>query len=270
MAAAGFRPSSIITMVASHGEAGGKGTRIGRLLPRGLRIRYAGKVQEIRRMFWPRQIRKQHPELYEAIAEGMSSVIDEPRKKLDAMTGDFRWESYSDDVRRVLVRDYHDPAVLESIEGVQAAPVLYTGGGLVPPSLIGSSARFLHVHPGNLPHVRGADGLLWSTLVRGRPGAACFYMNEGIDTGEIIEATDLAAMTFEIAGADRPDDQTLYRAIFSYYDPMMRATLFSKVLKRFGGHMPESGSVQSANAGMTYHFMHPQLRARVLRRIFIS
>jgi hypothetical protein len=204
------------------------------------------------------------------MAEGMSSVIDEPRRKLDAITGSFRWEDYSDSVDRVLVRDYRDPGVLRSIENASSDTVLFTGGGIVPPSLIRSGARFLHVHPGNLPHIRGADGLLWSTLVRGRPGVACFYMNEGVDAGEIIHTIDLQAITFAISEADRPDDQTLYRALFSFYDPLLRARLFSDILTRHEGRLPDSGTAQSADAGTTYHFMHSELRKRALELIFVD
>ena len=221
-------------------------------------------------MFWPRQIRRQHPKLYSAIAEGLSSLIDEPREKLDTMTSAFRWEHYSDIVDRAMVRNYSDPAVLRSIENAPSGPVLFTGGGIIPSALIGSGARFLHVHPGKLPHIRGADGLLWSTLVRGRPGAACFYMNVGIDTGEIIETVDLPAIAFEISRIDRPDDQTLYRSLFSFYDPLLRAKLFSDFLTSNDGKLPDSGEAQSEEEGITYHFMHDGLRKRALQRIFIN
>jgi hypothetical protein len=270
MAAAGFRPSSIIGMISTHGEAGGDDKRVGRMLPGFLRSKYAGKVQEVRRMYWPRQIRKLYPELYGAIAEGLSSVIDDSVKLLDKITGPFRLEEFSDDVSRVMVRDYRDPVVLEAVQNAPAATILFTGGGILPASLVGAGPRFVHVHPGNLPHVRGADGLLWSTLVRGRPGAACFYMNEGIDTGEIIESKDLPPTTFEISEVARPDDQTLYRALFSFYDPLMRASVLSDVLTRYEGQLPDSGTVQSADEGTTYHFMHDDLRERALRKIFVT
>ena len=125
-------------------------------------------------MYWPRQIRSKHPELYSAIADGLSSLIYDPLEKMNTMMGSFWWENYADSVDRVLVHYYGDPEVVQAIENQLSGSVLFTGGGIVPPALIRSGTRFLHVHPGKLPHVRGVDGMLWSTLVRAFPGAACF------------------------------------------------------------------------------------------------
>ena len=270
MAEAGFRPSSIIVMVASHGEIGSNGKRVGRFLPNALRLRYANMVQEIQRMYWPRRIQKKHPALYEAILKGLSPLVEDPRQKLDAITRKFNWNLYSDSVNRVAVKNYRDKGVQQAIQKDDVEKVLFTGGGILPKSLVESSKKFIHVHPGKLPYVRGSDGILWSTLVRGRPGAACFYMSEGIDAGEIIDTHDLPATTFEISEFERPNDQTLYRAIFSFYDPLMRAKVFSDILTKHHGHLPDSGSPQSATEGTTYYFMHPIMRKNALSRIFIT
>ncbi|SVC21171.1 uncharacterized protein METZ01_LOCUS274025 [marine metagenome] len=270
MGEAGFRPSSIIVMIASHGEIGGNGKRVGRFLPNAIRTRYTNMAQEVRRMYWPRRIQKEHPALYEAIVNGLSSLIKEPRQRLDAITGKFNWNHYSDSVNRITVKDYKDEGVLQALQQSTVNNVLFTGGGIIPKSLIESANRFIHIHPGKLPHVRGADGILWSTLVRGRPGATCFYMSDGIDTGNIIETHDLPATTFQISEDDRPNDQTLYRAIFSFYDPLLRAKVFSDILTKHHGYLPDSGWPQSNTEGTTYHFMHPAIRKKALSRIFVT
>mgnify|MGYP005678970791 CR=1 FL=1 len=95
-------------------------------------------------------------------------------------------------------------------------------------------------------------------------------MNEGIDTGEIIETMDLPPLAFDISDSVRPDDQMLYRSLFSFYDPLMRAKVFGDVLNHYDGQLPESGVSQPSNAGTTYHFMHEDMRARALRKIFVS
>ena len=270
MAEAGFRPSAIIVMVASHGESSGDGKKVGRLLPGFWRLKYSNRVQELRRMYWPRRIRLRHPELYASMAAGMTPLIGDSVSMFDKIAGSFSYEDYSDNVNRVMVRDYRDPNIGRSLAGVPSAPVLYTGGGILSPQLVRSGPKFLHVHPGNLPHIRGADGLLWSTLVRGQPGASCFYMNAGIDTGEIIESTDFPVVKFGVPDSKRPDDRTLYQALFSFYDPLMRAKLFNDVVSKYGGELPGSGVAQSTDEGITYHFMHDQLKELALRQIFVS
>ena len=258
MAAAGFRPSSIIAMISSHGETGGNGKRVGRFLPNPIRRSYAKRMQEVRRMYWPRLIRKKHPALYESIANGLSSLTKKPRQKLDAITGIFNWNHYSDSVDHITVKNYRDRRILHALQKSTVNKVLYTGGGILPASLIESTNRFIHIHPGNLPHIRG------------QPGAACFYMSNGIDTGDIIYTNDLPAITFELSDPDRPADQTLYNAIFSYYDPLIRAKVFSDVLTQHNGCLPDTGSYQSDSEGTTYHFMHPAVREKALNRIFIA
>ena len=270
MAASGFKPSSIIVMTSTHGEPGNDGKPVGRFLPNFLRRKYARKVQEIRRMYWPRRIRKEHPSLYLTIAKGLTATIENPREKLDAITGAFTWSQYSDNVKNITIKNYRDSSILQMLIKETVSTVLYTGGGILPTSLIHSKLKFVHIHPGKLPYIRGADGLLWSTLVRGRPGATCFYMNEGIDTGDIIETTDIDPTTFEISETDRPDDQTLYRAIFSFYDPILRAKLFSDILIDHNGHLPNTRKRQSTEEGTTYHFMHPTVRNKALKQIFIA
>mgnify|MGYP001177101731 CR=1 FL=1 len=270
MAASGFKPSSIILMISTHGEPGGNSRPVGKFMPRFLRSKYARKVQEIRRMYWPRRIRKEHPSLYSSIAKGLAATIEKPREKLDEITGAFTWNKYSDDIKEVMIKNYRDPAILQLLIKENISTVLYTGGGILPTSLIHSRSKFIHIHPGKLPYVRGADGLLWSTLVRGRPGATCFYMDEKIDTGDIIKTTDLNPTTFEISDTDRPNDQTLYRAIFSFYDPILRAKLFSDILTKHEGRLPHTRKRQSTEEGITYHFMHPAIREKALKQIFIA
>ena len=46
--------------------------------------------------------------------------------------------------------------------------------------------NFIHIHPGYLPEVRGADGLLWSIKEYNKIGVSSFIMNHKIDSGEII------------------------------------------------------------------------------------
>ncbi|EFL91636.1 hypothetical protein REG_1079 [Candidatus Regiella insecticola LSR1] len=69
---------------------------------------------------------------------------------------------------------------------------LFTGGGIVPGSFFNlKNTRFLHIHPGYLPNIRGADCLLWSTMLAGYASATCFYLDPGIDTGDVINAAFL-------------------------------------------------------------------------------
>ncbi len=146
---------------------------------------------------------------------------------------------------------------------------LFTGGGLVPKRILElPKTQFVHVHPGFLPYVRGADGLLWSTLIRKRPGAACFYMVPQLDEGHLIITEELPALQFNL-----PESvfelQTLYRMAYSFYDPAIRAVVLKDVLEKFNDLADLPTTEQDLTKGITYHFMHNELKQKVLRQIFI-
>ena len=268
MGRAGLRPRRIVLMVQSRHPVTKK--PLGRWLPHRARLWYAEKVREQAYNHWPRWIRAKHPRLVDAMIREMQRVCHDPAGLIAEMLGEFRYERYAANVDRVLVRDLRDGALAEVLSGLVPGTVLYTGGGIVPRTVLDiAGLRILHVHPGHLPEVRGADGLLWSTLVRGRPGMSCFYMDAGIDTGDIILARDYPPLCFDVPAEHRPDDRTLYRAIFSFCDPLLRAELLVDQVLGSPGDLDALPAVpQGPSEGDTYHFMHPALRRVVLARLF--
>ncbi len=264
----GLQPQRILMMVYSHQTSTRK--PIGRWLPSRLRLRYAQKYQEVAHNFWPRQIKRSHAPLVEAMVRGLRETCPDPAGWIEAITGRFDYARYGNRFDRVLVKGLRDAALREALACTEPQLFLFTGGGLVPTALLDiPGARFLHVHPGYLPLMRGADGVLWSTLVRGRPAASCFFLSKGIDTGDIVAAEDFPLPRFPLPKEQRPDDRTLYRALFSFYDPLLRAELLTRTLLAHDAD-PERlpRAPQDASVGVTYHFMHPELQRVALRQLF--
>ena len=127
------------------------------------------------------------------------------------------------------------------------------------------NTEFVHVHPGFLPYTRGADGILWSILTRGKAGAACFYMVPKLDEGNMILTEEYPSLQFERTSDDL---KTLYRLIFSFYDPAIRALCLKHVLEQHGTlcHLPSVP--QDTSQGITFHFMHDKLKKKLLDKIF--
>lgn len=262
----GVRPASLLVMAPQRDARTGR--PIGRWLPGPLRIPYAERIQDLSQNFWPRRLRRSHGRLVQAMTDALRGICEDAEALLAEIAGRFRWDEYAERVDRVLIDGLGDPALPRALR--QTAPtVLYTGGGTVPPTLLRlPGVRFLHVHPGLLPDVRGADGLLWSMLVRGRPGATCFWLEESIDTGPIVWAQEFPPLAAPLAAADRPDDETLYRAVFSFWDPLLRAEGLARAVRAYGHDSVWPRQAQTPTAGVTYHFMHPALRQVALRRLF--
>jgi hypothetical protein len=95
-------------------------------------------------------------------------------------------------------------------------------------------------------------------------------MAAGIDTGPVIDVHDFPSLAFKLPSGDRPDDQTLYRAIFSYFDPVLRSEMLMKVLNESGNLDSVATIEQDLAQGINYHFMHEDLRREALARLFVG
>lgn len=180
---------------------------------------------------------------------------------------DFDFAALTDHVTSLSVRDFDDPVLHQALERQPGRTFLYTNGGKVPePLLTRPDLKILHVHPGVVPHVRGSNGLFWSVLVRGRPGASCFYMDPGIDTGALLATRDFDLPRFEGLSALLTTDQPLLEAVLLHsYDPHLRAQVLLDVIARHGADLGAAqASPQRAEDGFAYPWMDARLKRRAL------
>lgn len=175
------------------------------------------------------------------------------------------YEAEAQSVLHLTVKNFADPRLLEAMRGCGVRTFLYCSGGRVPAEMFRQDFRILHIHPGVVPHVRGSDGLLWSLLARGCPGASCFFMDAGIDTGRVIGTAEYE--TPHWAGL-RVEPVELYHALLQCYDPHLRASLLLSILLESPGLdiAALEASIQP-QGGTHYYSMHPEMRARVLSRL---
>jgi hypothetical protein len=88
-----------------------------------------------------------------------------------------------------------------------------------------------------------------------------------LDEGNLILTEEVAPVSFKNF-LEMHDTQTLYRFIFSFYDPAIRALCLKHVLERFGNlsHLPTTP--QQTDKGLTFHFMHEKLQTMVFQKMF--
>jgi SAM-dependent methyltransferase len=266
MRRAGLRPSRIMLMVRDpKAEKRGKPASLG-----ALSMGRAEKAQDRAHNFHPYAIRKERPGLVAAIAEAMAPVVENPARFYDEMFDGFRYDDFAGTVERVGANNYKDPGLLNALGRAAGETVIYTGGGIVPAHAFGvPGLRIIHVHTGFLPHVRGADVLLWSLLVRGRPGVSAFYMSPGLDEGDVLATRELEPLSIPLTDGAAVDDDTLYRALFSFVDPLIRAELLvNDVLEPATDVAALPATKQELDVGVTFHFMHPATRSRALQLLF--
>ncbi len=270
MRRAGLRARTIVLMVHDPRRTGRAASLA---VSRPALLARAERAQDRSHNFHPYAIRRQHPELVERIGEAMSGIVRTPMALYDDMYSAFSYDEHADSVVRVAAASYKEPVLAGALRGAGAQTVLFTGGGIVPASLFElPGTRFVHVHTGYLPHVRGADVLLWSLLARGRPGVSAFFMTPGLDDGDVLAARELDPLEIRLPPGPRLDDDTLYRALFSFVDPLLRAELLvSDVLEPAATDLDAlHGTPQDLSTGITYHFMHRVVRSRALHALYVA
>ena len=265
--AAGYRVERIVLMVGRRDPAHRR--LVAPWLPTPFRRPLARLVQDLRMNHWPRELLRRHAKLCQPWIETLAQSWGLEASVYDCLTERANYTRYSDQVDEVFVDGLADATLEAHLQGLPGRrAVLFTGGGMVPASLLGiAQCRFIHVHPGVLPQVRGADGLLWSVLLRGRPGATAFYMSPGLDTGDIILASDLDLPPIPAGFADL-DTATAYRLLYAFVDPMLRALMLRRVVDGATGDLCVLPAVaQSEGDGTTFHFMHERMRRFAFERL---
>jgi hypothetical protein len=195
--------------------------------------------------------------------------------------------------KKFLISDYYDeieltnvddPLLSEYLKKQSIKTVLYTGGWILKKNILeNSSCKFIHIHPGILPEVKGADCFLWSYLLEGRLGYSCLYMNEEIDAGEILHKKNYEFQV-EANIFKNIDNEIIYKLIIQYYDPCLRILTFIDFLNNKNTNALENLNVSDNNVdilqflnpliqnhehGRTYYFMHPKLRRKVIKSMLV-
>ncbi len=109
--------------------------------------------------------------------------------------------------------------------------------------------KVIHIHPGYLPNVRGADGTLNSIFYKNEIGCTAFFMEEKIDQGKIIKRIRLKLPKFRYLNLEKFSNDELYNLWFTFFDPLLRAyvlkELFSEKKFKLIEQMPDEGEYYS-------------------------
>lgn len=162
-------------------------------------------------------------------------------------------------VVRIGSDDINCSAVRRAVRGFPGRYVVFSASGILGRWAFSSKKRFIHVHPGLLPDYRGSTCFYYSLLETGHVGSTAFFMDAGIDTGEII-----AASKFTVNYSVQPGQRLFMDYIL---DPYIRAATLKKVLAEYLRRGDIGGLPQPAGARPAYHVMHPILRRLALRSL---
>lgn len=260
----GLKPRRIINLVSIVDLASRK--PVGKWLPLSLRIKYAEAVQRNRIHYWVKQIKLRMPELTAGLSDAVKNSWSFDADVLAGALSLCDLSAYSDRVENLLVSSLKDPALQQYLDQSDESAFLYTGGGIVPAGLLSIQGKqLIHVHPGFLPEIRGADCALWSLLIKGHASASCFYMDPGIDTGDVILPAWLPELQLK-HDLSSYDQRMVYRALYSFVDPWIRSYVLREFLQRYDHYDNLPVTPQNPEDGVTFHFMHREMVKKIINR----
>ena len=129
---------------------------------------------------------------------------------------------YCSDIRNIQISRLNDKKPFRSAKKEKGS-VFYTGGGLVPKSLLDlPELKFLHIHLGKLPDFGGSDCVLWLWSIVKKPSATLIFLAEGIDSGDVITSYDFPIEPIPFTFG-RSDLKMVYRVLYAFYVLRLRA-----------------------------------------------
>tara|TARA_Y100000294_G_C8562571_1_gene339602 strand:+ start:95 stop:916 length:822 start_codon:yes stop_codon:yes gene_type:complete len=135
--------------------------------------------------------------------------------------------------------------------------------------VLSSEKKFIHIHPGFLPEVRGADGSLHSVDKFNYLGTSSFIINKEIDKGPIIYRHKKEYKKFKVKNFDKYNLKDLYRLWFSFVDPLLRASHLKFIIKNKIVYNGKYNEIDTKNEKENYFsFMSPVELNRTFKKIF--
>ena len=261
----GFKPERIINLISEKDLISKK--KSGRFLPQIMRQQYAAKSQARKIHYWANKLSNSHAPQLSQIQSSISTYWRFEQNTLTSATQIRPLSHYSDTVQSIMIDGLKDYRLSEALKQNNEQSVLFTGGGIVPKRLFQKNMpRLIHIHPGHLPQIRGADCLLWSNLLFSHTAASALYMNQGIDMGDVIKTACLPQLP--LTGFDSLDSQSLYRMAYAFIDPWLRAFLLREILLEFETFDDLLSKPQTEDDGITFYFMTQQFRQRGFNFLF--
>ena len=154
-----------------------------------------------------------------------------------------------------------DPSLIRLLESqVKEKFIVFCCGGMIlRDPILNGSKRFIHVHPGLVPEVKGSDGMLWSSLIYKKVGMSAFFMNAGIDTGDILKRKEYPIPKLPIED-DNCDLASMADEFVRYIDPVYRANLLVELFQDEEEPGNWKMEKQDPESGKVFYFMDKQLK----------
>ena len=253
----GFRVNKLIKLVSSVDLVSKK--PVAPMLPGSMRINYAANKQYKQMFYWPNQLKNKKADVVNHLQQQVASAFGFKFETLNHALANQDLNKYAVEVESLFITGLKDSVLFDKIMHETSPLYLYTGGGIVPDGLLTmDNKRLIHIHPGYLPDIRGADCVLWSQLIYRRLSASAFFLAPGIDVGDVIRPCWLPTLNFNMPSALKTSEK--YRLIYGFVDPWVRSYVLKELIQSLTDFSDIPSVPQDESDGMTYHFMHEEMK----------
>ena len=163
----------------------------------------------------------------------------------------------------------NSPNVLKLLDQFNET-IFFNTGKQILKEVLNSKHKFIHIHPGYLPAVKGADGSLWQIKNFDFLGVSSFFMSKNIDEGKIISREKIKIPTFNLNNMNKYDVKKLYRIWFSFFDPLLRGYHFKKLVNQQFDFKSFNEKIEKNEEENYYSFMKTDDLKVVFQKIFIN
>lgn len=170
----------------------------------------------------------------------------------------------------IQVTSLNDPRFISLISNASQTVALYVEGGILRKPVLSTHIRFLHIHPGIVPLVKGSACMLWSALVYKKVGMSCFFMNEGIDTGDVLLTREYPLPKIPLSNRylESQYAEARYLALEDYLGAAYRADVLRALLKQQPDPALWKPQPQDRSAGAQYFYPHMLLLNKAVDKFF--
>ena len=141
--------------------------------------------------------------------------------------------------------DINNSKLIELVKQSKTDIFIFTGGGILKNQILNAGPKFIHLHPGIVPDYRGSTCFYYSILYENQCGVTAFFMNEKLDTGDII--------------FQRIFKKPNHIFVDDIYDSNIRSETLIEILQK-GLLLNSSYKKQDPSIGETYFIIHPVLK----------
>ncbi len=177
--------------------------------------------------FWPLKFLKE--EKFKCLIYQIEDYFDYEKGFCEQM---YKYENINYIYKNLIISKNRKINSVENIKLIKNMEenIFINSGKQIYKEILDLDKKFIHIHPGDLPSIKGADASLWQLKHWGDYAVSCFVMNKKIDEGNILYKKKIKFQKFKFDIFSQLETDEIYRLWYSFFDPLLRGFLLRELI----------------------------------------